>query len=206
MDIASKYNHPSWAARRAGCRCEACVLLKKEADLRYMAKRRIARAGRPRKKRKDINTKDKFFAKLKLNSLNGCLEYTGTLDRKGYGEFSYEGKIRFAHRLAYYFENGDFDQTMLVCHSCDNPKCCNPVHLFLGTHEDNMRDMVAKGRSTKGRPPSKLSYEPRRKLTDLQVADIRANVKKRGDQTIMARIYNVSNRTISGIVRNERTY
>ena len=65
--------------------------------------------------------------------------------------------------MAYALHNGGIDDALLVCHRCDNPSCCNPKHLFLGTGSDNMRDMVAKGRnkSIKGEsnPISKLTTE-----------------------------------------------
>jgi hypothetical protein len=64
----------------------------------------------------------------------------------GYGEVSMNGKKYRVHRLFYEFYNGPFDQTLDVCHTCDNPICVNPAHLWLGTHKDNMADCRAKDR------------------------------------------------------------
>lgn len=79
---------------------------------------------------------------------SGCWEYQGYLATNGYGRFSVGGIKVYAHRASYAFhflqEPGEF----LVCHSCDNPTCINPGHLFLGTCKDNMQDMIKKGRGS----------------------------------------------------------
>jgi len=78
----------------------------------------------------------------------GCLVWRGFVDKWGYARVSVEGKGGIlAHRLAYECAYGPFDPEMKVCHSCDNPSCMNPEHLFLGTQLDNMHDMFAKGRA-----------------------------------------------------------
>lgn len=82
---------------------------------------------------------------------NGCLEWTGTINKSGYGLISIHGKPVRAHRFAWELVNGPIPPGLFACHKCDNPPCCNVEHLFLGTHDDNMVDMAVKNRSYNGK-------------------------------------------------------
>jgi hypothetical protein len=79
---------------------------------------------------------------------DACWPYS-RLDKLGYGRFDRKGPLVFAHRCAWIFTHGEIPEGMDVLHRCDNRKCCNPSHLFLGTHQENMLDMHRKGRQTR---------------------------------------------------------
>lgn len=75
-----------------------------------------------------------------------CLEWTGSIKNNGYGQIL-DGKTPlYTHRLSWIINNGDIPNELYVLHHCDNRKCCNPNHLFLGTPKDNFDDMVSKDR------------------------------------------------------------
>jgi hypothetical protein len=70
----------------------------------------------------------------------------------GYGVIRYAGRVQKAHRVSYTLNNSPIPDGMMVCHSCDNPSCVRPDHLFLGTQQDNMDDRMAKGRYQRTAP------------------------------------------------------
>jgi hypothetical protein len=103
---------------------------------------------------------DRFwFYVNKISNPNGCWTWTGGTKR-GYGQFSLDtvkGGEMSSHRYSWELKHGKIPKNMLVCHHCDNPPCVNPSHLFLGTHTDNMQDMINKGRKGKNTLVSKLT-------------------------------------------------
>ena len=88
------------------------------------------------------------------NEETGCIEWTGYLRGDGYGSLRIDGKQVQAHRAAYEATFGKIENGLFVCHRCDNRKCINSDHLFLGTNQDNVDDMVAKGRHWRHEKPA----------------------------------------------------
>jgi hypothetical protein len=106
----------------------------------------------------------------KINKTDLCWEWTGSLNIRGYGVIIVANKKPdTAHRVSYRLYKGEIPPGMCVCHTCDNPKCVRPEHLFLGTRADNNADMVAKGRGVYSRG-EKLT---RVGLTEQAVAEIK---------------------------------
>lgn len=104
---------------------------------------------------KPMDQKERILRAVELNSY-GCWEWKLRTDRAGYGRLKVQlGKrdafrSTSAHRYAWELWKGPIPENMNVLHSCDNRKCCNPEHLWIGTQQENMRDMHAKGRGPKG--------------------------------------------------------
>lgn len=96
---------------------------------------------------------DRFWSKVVANSPADCWEWTGGVTHNGYGKFSIgprgEQRIVRSHRLVWEMVYGEVPDGIQVLHRCDNRKCCNPEHLFLGTNVDNVADKVAKNRQAR---------------------------------------------------------
>lgn len=126
----------------------------------------------------------------------GCWEWKGLLTKSGYGNLRWDGRGWLAHRLAWTLARGPVPSHLFVCHHCDNPKCCNPEHLFIGTQTDNMHDMFAKGRriAARGERASKA------KLTASEVRQMRADFAGGERQTDLSQKYGMSKGAVSAIV------
>ena len=131
-----------------------------------------------------MDIKERLFSKTKENS-NGCLEFQGCL-RSGYGAIKYNKKIWATHRLSYFITNGFINEHLLVCHKCDNPKCINPEHLFLGTYSENMIDCKIKERLVTpiGRKFKKGDYPKNASVSLEKAIEIKKIVLERGKETL----------------------
>lgn len=132
-----------------------------------------------------------FWKHYEVDS-NGCWVWNLTPDKDGYGTLKYKNKSKFyAHRAAYELAIGPIPEGLLVLHKCDNRLCINPEHLYIGTHEDNMRDVRERNRR-------KGDKSGNRKLTQEQVNEIRASKDNNG---VLGRRYGVSRKHVYRIKR-----
>jgi hypothetical protein len=121
--------------------------------------------------------------------------------RGGYGQFRLDGKIEGAHRIAFSLKNGPLPAGAQVLHRCDNPPCCNPAHLFLGTNLDNVEDKVAKGRQAGGYKTAILGERHgMAKLTADDVREIRRMVAAGAMQKVVAEHFLIAGSAVSKIV------
>jgi hypothetical protein len=133
--------------------------------------------------------KSNFLKKFIQTSSNDCWGWTGAKFKKnGYGAFGINYKMKLAHRVSYEIFIEQIPTDLCVLHKCDNPLCVNPNHLFLGTHRDNMQDMVKKSRQG-------------RKLTKDEIKEIK---KSSLTQQLIASKFNVSQSLISFIKNNKQ--
>lgn len=89
---------------------------------------------------------DRFMSRI--DKRGDCWIFTGRINKTGYGVFDANGRPQLAHRYMWTLRRGDPGR-LFVCHSCDNPRCVNPSHLWLGTAAANVRDMISKGRNSR---------------------------------------------------------
>ena len=142
------------------------------------------------------NLRRKFDSKFTIQE-NGCWVWIGAFFKDNYGRF---GQQR-AHRVSFEIFFGNIAQGLYVCHRCDNPKCVNPDHLFLGTPKENSRDRDIKERHFHGSLVNTAKLSPSEVLQIIKEYD--SAPKKFGIKTLLAKRYGVSDTLIGLIVRRK---
>lgn len=130
-----------------------------------------------------------------------CWVWSGPTRRAGYGVLYFHKHRVPAHRLSWELHNGPIPDGLFVCHSCDNPPCCNPYHLFLGKAVDNVRDMDAKGRRVRMGFSGETNHAA--KLTEPQVLEIRRRFAQGEQQAALAKEYGVTQTHMRRVLHGE---
>jgi hypothetical protein len=139
----------------------------------------------------------RFWKKVAKGADDDCWEWKTTKSPDGYGHFHHDGgKLINSHRFAYMICRGEIPPGKIICHECDNPGCCNPRHLYVGTHEDNMRDRQMKGRTARGE---------RHGMSRLTAADVRMMRLSPASVPDIARTLGIGETTVRDI-RARRTW
>ncbi len=139
-----------------------------------------------------LTPRQRFWRQVDKKQNDLCWNWTGYCNNSGYGQFQINKTMVLVHRFSYELFFGKIPENKpCICHTCDNPKCVNPGHLFSGTNQDNIDDRNNKNRQT-------------HKFTMDQIKEIKSLLQqKKLTQTQIAKIYNVSLLTISRVHRNK---
>lgn len=135
--------------------------------------------------RANNNLYRRFYSRVDVCNKNNCWEWKGRRDPNGYGRIDIGGRPVLAHRMAFMFANGFECEN--VCHSCDNPPCCNPNHLWAGNPKLNVADMVKKGRN-KICPPMIGETNPASRLSKKQAMEILNSTESNKELSIRFRV------------------
>lgn len=143
---------------------------------------------------------ERFWDKVAKIGDNECWGWTGSKIKKGYGNFWLNRRIVKVHRFSYELHKGKIPDGLVVCHTCDNPPCVNPKHLWVGTVKDNAQDMIIKKRGA----DKKGEKSGHAKLTWKKVEKIRKMYSTgKYFQWEIGKIFLVSGANISDIIRNK---
>lgn len=137
----------------------------------------------------------RFWDKVDICGPDECWEWQAakTKGPGSYGVFYFDRRLHTAHRVALFLDTGVFPEGGVVRHTCDNPPCCNPAHLLVGTHADNVRDKVERGRHPRGEAHSSA------KLTKDEMLQIRGLASSGLNQTYIGSLYDIAQQTVSDI-------
>ena len=145
--------------------------------------------------RKSASFDADFWLRVEKRGADECWPWLGRCSPSGYGRARWLAKSEYAHRVAYRLAVGPIADDLFVIHSCDNPPCCNPLHLRLATAGENMRDRDRKGRSRYG------PNAPRLKLSLTEVVRLRAEEAKRREATRRRALRRLMNRRLAEFTR-----
>lgn len=141
----------------------------------------------------------------KINKTDSCWLWSGgSRGKTGYGAIKHQGKVIDAHRFSYIFHKGEIPIGFMVCHTCDNRKCVNPDHLFLGTPQDNAKDAFKKGRM---HPLSKETcFKPghithNKIISDITAKEIKLDINLGLKVGVIAKKFNIPVYKVSDIKR-----
>lgn len=146
-----------------------------------------------------------FWSKVGVEGSMECWLWTGAKKPKGYGNVRINKEYRLAHRVAWELSTGAIIPSgLVVMHICDNPSCCNPAHLVLGTIKANTYDMIVKGRAGFRKNKASGECNGNSKLTATEVLEIR-KVYSEGcaSQGVLGNTYGVAQTTIGRIVNSD---
>jgi hypothetical protein len=147
------------------------------------------------------HTIERFWSKVARGAPDQCWPWKGGTDGRGYGKVFASDRHRKAHVVAYEIIVGPVPEGKVLCHSCDNPPCCNPGHLWPGTKRENSEDMWKKGRARPNGLDARGSRNSKAILTEVDIPRIRRLIKDGVSQTAIGNHYGVTVQAISRIKR-----
>lgn len=146
-----------------------------------------------------------FLNYVSVQGEDDCWPWLGAQNGRGYGRLEYEGKYQQAHRVSYQIYCEPIPDGYNVLHSCDNGICVNPKHLFLGSQQDNVDDMVSKNRDNfGGNRPMIGSEHPRAELNEDKVREIKRLLEEGHRHRDIAEWFNVARQTITNISTGQK--
>lgn len=148
--------------------------------------------------------KNRFWSKVQKGDKKECWPWMGAKKPKGYGNVRINKAYLNAHRVAWEMTHFDIPEGYIVCHACDNPSCCNPDHLMLGTIAANSADMIAKGRANTFKNRPRGERHGRAKITQAIADKIRSEYLGGSFQKDIGKKYGIAQTSVSMIIRNER--
>lgn len=175
-----------------------CTFLVRKYQLKTGAGKFCSHSCYMKSKDQTIPIEERFWSKVDIKSDDDCWNFLGFKNSDGYGRIGTSGnKTEGSHRIAFRLSKGGIPKGSVVMHTCDNPSCCNPHHLILGSQNDNIQDMIQKKRFVKY---SKIKAS---KFTEEEIKEIRDKYTgMRGEKIQLSKEYKCSPTTITNILND----